>query len=277
MLGIHAEQAYRSPAVAGLFYPNAPDAIDQTLRAWFGHFEENRQRWRAAMLPHAGWIYSGRIAAQVFAEIEIPSTVVFLCPKHGPGGASWAVAPWEKWLFPGGEVDADLELSRALASQVPDLEMDARPHATEHAIEVHLPLLAYRQPRARIVAITVGSSDIESCGRFAQAMAETVRPRIDSLLFVISSDMHHFADDTENQRLDKLALRQLEQLDPDGLYSVCRQHHITMCGMSAAVIVLKTLQELGLLQRAKRVAYSTSASVSGETERVVGYAGMLFG
>ncbi len=276
MLGVYAEQSYRAPAVAGMFYPDSPETIDHTLEEWFGHLQTERRPWRAALVPHAGWVYSGRIAAQVFAAIRIPSTVVFLCPKHHPGGAALAVAPWEKWLFPGGEVAVDLELARELADQVPGLEMDARPHMVEHAIEVQLPLLAHERRDARIVAITVGPTQLDACGRLATAMAKVVQPRLDDILFVISSDMNHFADDAENRRLDQLAMQQLEQLRPDGLYTTCHRHGITMCGMLPAVIVLKTLQELDSLHHAQRVAYATSATVSGDTQRVVGYAGMLF-
>ncbi len=276
MLGVYAEQSYRAPAVAGMFYPNDPKAIRQTLDAWFQTGKSLRARWRAALVPHAGWIYSGRIAAQVLSGIAIPRTVIILAPKHHPGGSNWAIAPWERWLFPGGEVAANLELTRELANKIPGLEIDPRPHLAEHAIEVQLPLLAYQRPDVEIVAITIGQTDLASCQRFAKALAPAVAAEIDDVLFIISSDMNHFASDQQNRKLDRLALEQLEKLSADGLYTVCEQHHITMCGMLPAVIVLKTLQELQLLHRAELVAYDTSATVSGDYAKVVGYAGMRF-
>jgi len=96
------------------------------------------------------------------------------------------------------------------------------------------------------------------------------------VLLVISSDMNHFATDQENRRLDEMALAALDQLDPDHLFDVVHSNNISMCGLLPAVIVLKTLRKLDRLKSAQRVAYGTSADVSGDTSRVVGYAGMLF-
>ena len=108
------------------------------------------------------------------------------------------------------------------------------------------------------------------------ALAEVLRERLDAVLFLISSDMNHFASDAQTRQLDELALTALESLDPDRLYATCRQHRISMCGMLPAAIVLSALRTLRALHRAERVEYATSADVSGDAQRVVGYAGMLF-
>jgi len=96
-------------------------------------------------------------------------------------------------------------------------------------------------------------------------------------LLLISSDMNHFASDAATRRLDEKALACLHRLDSEALYDTCRNQHITMCGVIPAVIVLETLRRLGKLRRAERIAYATSADATGQPERVVGYAGMVFG
>jgi AmmeMemoRadiSam system protein B len=108
-------------------------------------------------------------------------------------------------------------------------------------------------------------------------LAEVLRRQAERPLLVISSDLNHYASDSENRRLDALALAALEGLDPAALYETVGQRHISMCGLLPAIVVLETLRELGTLQRCQRVAYTTSADVTGDTSRVVGYAGMLFG
>ncbi len=275
------EQASREPAVAGTFYPAQARQVERALDEWFMRPAAPRQQWRAALVPHAGWVYSGRIAAEVLRQIQFPSTVIVLCPQHGDGGAPCAVAPcavapWARWHFPGGSMAADTALSRLLASDVPGLQLDERPHRREHAIEVQLPLLARLAPAAQLVGITVGRISLAECQSIAADLAALLADRSQELLWVISSDMNHFADDAENRRLDALALDALEQLRPELLYAVCHQHRITMCGMLPAVIVLTVLQRLGQLREARRVDYDTSAAVSGDQRRVVGYAGMLF-
>jgi AmmeMemoRadiSam system protein B len=276
MSGIWMGQEHRRPAVAGMGYPGDPQSIERTIDGWLGSTTAARHNWRAALVPHAGWIYSGRIAADVLARIAFPATTVIFCPKHRAGGAVCAVAPWSRWVFPGGSVDADVELGARLAADVPGLELDDRPHWEEHAIEVQLPMIARLAPATRIVAITVGRVDLEQCRQMAAAMADVMRDRLDSTLLVISSDMNHFASDADNRRLDELALQALDKLDPDLLYATCQQHRISMCGMLPAVIVLHLLRQLDALHRAVRVDYATSAQVSGDDQRVVGYAGMLF-
>ena len=96
-------------------------------------------------------------------------------------------------------------------------------------------------------------------------------------LLLISSDMNHFATDAETRLLDDMALTALQKLDPAGVYETVTANHISMCGVLPAVIVLETLRQLGTLRQAQRVAYATSADVTGDPSRVVGYAGMLFG
>ena len=270
------DQESREPAVAGMFYPADTARMKQTLDEWFDQHDRPPRVWRGALVPHAGWVYSGRIAAKVFSRIVMPETIVILCPKHRAGGAECAVAPFAEWLIPGGSVAADVALSERLTRDIPELELDAVPHREEHAIEVQLPLLARLAPESRLVGITIGRIDFDKCQAIASGMAAVLQPQLERVLLVISSDMHHFGSDAENRILDQRALEALDELDPQRLYATCHSHHITMCGMLPAVIVLSTLRHLGALQRAERVDYATSAEVSGETQRVVGYAGMLF-
>ena len=96
-------------------------------------------------------------------------------------------------------------------------------------------------------------------------------------LLLISSDMNHFATDAETRRLDEMALQALERLDPEDVYEPVTENQISMCGVLPAVIVLETLRLLGGLTKAERVGYATTADVTGDKSRVVGYAGMLFG
>lgn len=268
--------AERPAAVAGKFYPGDPAelgrVVDQLLAG-----ERHAEFWPAAMVPHAGLAYSGRIAADVLKRLQIPRTVIVLGPNHTGRGMEWAVAPHQTWSLPGLEVPSDFMLARQLCQAIPGLEMDAVAHQQEHGIEVELPLLARLAPEARVVGITIAQGDLESCQRFARGLADVVRDREDRPLLLISSDMNHFAGDAETRRLDALALSALESGDPAEVYRTVTGNHISMCGMLPAVIVLETLKLLGGFQRAVRTGYATTADTTGDRSRVVGYAGMLLG
>ena len=273
-----SEPEVRPPAVAGGFYPGDPREVQRMVDKLFAAAAPAAaEPWPGAMVPHAGWIYSGRLAAAVFRRVAIPERAIILCPRHRPHGAAWAVAPHRRWLFPGGELASDPELAARLAAGVTGLELDAAAHREEHAIEVQLPLLARLAPQVRVVGIAVGDSPLPELLRFGVANAVVLRDMPQRPLLVVSSDMNHFADDAETRRLDRLALDAIATLDPARVYETVRRNRISMCGMAPCVIVMETLRRLGCLNRCESVGYATSAEASGATDRVVGYAGLLFG
>ena len=273
---IHATTA-RQPAVAGKFFPAEPDELRDLVDACFPPTPAEALPWPAAMVPHAGLIYSGHIAADTLRRIRIPSTVIIIGPKHTPYGVEWAVAPHESWIIPGVSIAGDPALARRLADAIPGLELDSAAHAQEHAIEVELPFLARLAPRAKVVGIAIGGGNLSRCRQFAAGLTKVLQALPEQPLLLISSDMNHFAADAENRRLDEMALGALESLDTERFYNTIKDHQISMCGYLPAVIVMETLQRLGQLNRMQRVAYATSADVSQDTSRVVGYAGMLIG
>jgi len=268
--------AERPTAAAGTFFDADPAALARTVDALLSG-ERTQEEWPAALVPHAGLRYSGRIAADVLRRLKIPKHVIVIGPKHTGLGMEWAVAPHQTWLLPGGSIASDFVLARKLCQAIPGLEMDAAAHQREHAIEVELPLLARLAPEARVVGIALGHADLPACRRFAEGLADLLRQLDPAPLLLISSDMNHFAADAENRRLDALALQALERRDPELLYRTVHEHSISMCGVLPAVIVLETLRLLGRLKKTERVGYATTADVTGDTSRVVGYAGMLFG
>jgi AmmeMemoRadiSam system protein B len=268
----------RPSAIAGTFYPGDPDELSKMVDDLLAGADVEAEDWPAVMVPHAGLIYSGRLAASTLRHVRIPEIVIVIAPKHTRAGVEWAVAPHDTWALPGGTLRSDPELARKLAEAIPGLELDSAAHQREHAIEVELPLLARLAPDTRVVGITIGAGDLARCRQFATGLANVVRDMQPRPLLVISSDMNHFANDEENRRLDAIALDALETLDPAAVFdTVVTRHNISMCGVRPAVIVMETLRQLGQLEKCERVGYATSAEVSGDKSRVVGYAGMLFG
>ena len=112
---------------------------------------------------------------------------------------------------------------------------------------------------------------------FADGLTKVIEGMEEKPLLVISSDMNHYASDAETRRLDEMALAAMETRDAEQLYQTITSKHISMCGVLPAVIVMETLKKLKKLKKMERVAYGTSGDISGDTSRVVGYAGMLLG
>jgi AmmeMemoRadiSam system protein B/AmmeMemoRadiSam system protein A len=222
----------RPPAVAGGFYPgDAREVYRMVDKLFAATAPAVPQPWPGVMAPHAGWIYSGRLAAEVFHRVAFPERAIILCPKHRPHGAQWAVAPHGRWLFPGGELASDPRLAARLAQAITGLKLDAAAHREEHAIEVQLPLIAWVAPQVRVVGISVGDGSLSDLLRFGAELAGVLREMAKRPLLVISSDMNHFADDAETRRVDRLALDAIATLDPARVYETVRRNRISMCGM----------------------------------------------
>jgi len=265
----------RPAAVAGTFYPGDIREMDTMLEAMLPK-QCKTERWAGAMVPHAGWVYSGNLAADVLSRIEFPSRAIVFCPKHNAAGVDWAVAPHRRWVLPGGYVESDHELAEQLAAAIDGLEPDGAAHRPEHAIEVQLPIIARLAPETRVVGVAMHGGEWSALERFADQLAGVLKGLPERPLLIVSTDMNHYANDEETRRLDRLALDAIRTRDPKRLLDVVRDNRITMCGVVPAVVVMETLRRLGSLEEYRLVGYTTSAERSGDKSRVVGYAGVLF-
>ena len=234
----------------------------------------------AVLVPHAGWQYSGKLAAQTFKRVQIPHWVVIFAPQHRGGGADWAVAPNKTWQLPGKNVETNLPMTEKMIQAVDYFAFDAVPHAQEHSIEVLLPILARLAPETTISAVVMSMSTWDMIRRGAAQFAKFLDSLPEKPMLVISSDMNHFANNETTRRLDHIALdaiyRAVAEQNPERALQTIYELQISMCGIVPAVFVMETLRVLGRLDRVEEVGYMTSADVSGDSSRVVGYAGLIF-
>ncbi|MHC5034519.1 MAG: AmmeMemoRadiSam system protein B [Planctomycetota bacterium] len=269
----------RKPVVAGQFYPGDRERLRSAIESFTPAGEEPEQAL-GVLCPHAGYPFSGPVAGKTFAAIRVPDAVVLLTPSHSydrPAFALWTGGGWETPL---GEFALHEDLTTAIAG-LPLATPDDRPHVPEHSGEVIVPFLQYHNPRARIAVVCVtASARLEALKEFGSSLADVLaRCGEEDAIVVASSDMSHesgaMALDVVN-RNDPLAIAQMEELDPDGLYRVCRQEGITMCGVLPTVAMMASVLGRGGRQ-GTLVARATSAdSPMGGGAYVVGYAGMIF-
>ncbi len=267
--------ATRPAAKAGQFYPATAAGIKVELdRCYAPTRLFSPDPARAVMLPHAGWRFCGDLIAVTLARVQVPEVAVILGPKHTAAGPEWSVSAAGTWEWPGGKLEVAGEWAAFLVSRCPRLIRENEAHREEHGCEVLLPFLHRRNPFVRILPIAIGRADYEELASLSEALA-TLREELgERVLFIVSSDMNHFADNEENRRLDALALDPLEAGDPRGLYETCLNHRISMCGMRPAVAVLRAL-EMERHPSVEITGYETSARITGDTSRVVGYAGAV--
>ena len=215
-------------------------------------------------------MFCGPVIAAALAGARLPRRLVILAPSHTGRGHPLGFWPEGEWETPLGNIPVDAELGCELTALGGGFAPDTDPHVHEHDIEVLLPFLLGAQPDLTILPIVVGSP--EGLSEAAHALASLVAAHADELAFILSSDMHHYASDAENRRLDALALDAFLRLDPRRLLNVVQENRIGMCGILPALMGLMACRELGAAH-AGLAAYDTSAAVSGDASRVVGYAG----
>jgi AmmeMemoRadiSam system protein B len=277
----------RHPAVAGRFYPRDAESLREEVHSYLS--QSNSTQGDSApgdsvnsapvgaigcIAPHAGYMYSGHVAGAVFARIEIPQRCIVMCPNHTGVGRPLGVMSEGEWETPLGNVPIDSELAASLKELYPGLQEDASAHRGEHAAEVELPFLLVRQPKLTFVPIALGTTRLDVLEQLGLAIAEVVAAQKDPVLIVASSDMNHYESDVVTRAKDHWAIERILTLDARGLHDVVGQQNISMCGMGPAVAMLTAAKKLGA-KSAELVKYATSSDVSGERDRVVGYAGVV--
>ena len=258
----------RKPAVAGQFYPATREAVARQIRS-FDRKVARKLPCIGGIAPHAGYMYSGSVAGELYSCIEITPTVIILAPNHRGPLVRFALSPADSWQTPLGNTEIDKELAEAIRTSFPAMTLDAAPHEREHSAEVQVPFLQYFRPDVKIVPVVIAEPDYEPLAQLGAAIANAIRGK--NVLVIASSDMTHFENAETAKRMDTMALDKVLALDPKGLHEVVRENDITMCGISPAVVMLTAAIELGA-KKAELIRYANSGDVTGDCTSVVGYA-----
>jgi AmmeMemoRadiSam system protein B len=267
----------RPAAVAGAFYPAEAGDLRRELDRCFvddrGPGEPPprkrgpERRLRAAIVPHAGYTYSGPIAAHVFfalASDRPPATVLILGVNHRGRGAPAALSARE-WETPLGPVPTDPDLLHALDR--PPLCVDETAHAPEHSIEVELPFVQYTHPHPRFVALSVSFGRFEFLEEVAEVVRGAIRGR--DVLLLASTDLSHYLPAAEAARQDRMCLDPILARNAEGLYDTVVRQEISMCGIAPTTTLLAALEGESLSARLLKYGHSGEAEPMRD---VVGYA-----
>jgi len=264
----------RRPAVAGQFYTGIPDILEKEVDSLVkGSIVEKNAI--GAMMPHAGYIYSGAVAGETVAALDIPEKIIILGPNHTGVGPPVSVFPEGEWVMPFGNIPVDGQLVERIVSGYDKAIRDESAHINEHSIEVQLPFFHYRRPGGiSFVPIALSVISTEACMRFGEALARIIDEHDEKILLIASSDMTHFKSHDVAKEKDSLAIERILELDAVGLYETVFSRKISMCGVIPTTVMLHAAKELGAAG-AKLVRYSTSGETSGDYDHVVGYAGII--
>jgi AmmeMemoRadiSam system protein B len=255
----------RQPAVAGMFYPGDKAELHQTIDTYLQEAMEKHPEAqaipKAIIVPHAGYIYSGPVAASAYARLlparEQIHRVILLGPSHRVPFRGLASSSATHFVTPLGQIPLDRQLIEKLQA-FPQVKQLDQAHAVEHSLEVHLPFLQEILNDFSLVPLVVGDTRPEEVAEVLEAVwggPET--------LIVISSDLSHYHDYATAQKMDRATSRAIEALQPEAI------HYDDACGRNPVNGLLELARRKGL--HANTVDLRNSGDTAGPRDQVVGY------
>jgi len=270
----------REPAVAGTFYPAYDQQIQKQIGDFMKDFEKaKREDALGIVVPHAGYIYSGKVAAAVYSAINCPDTYVILGPNHTGIGSSFSIILKGEWNMPSGRVNIDSILAEKIFVNSKILQEDILSHLREHSIEVQVPFMQYPGKEFQIVPITIrhyipDEKFLKICRDIGGSIAAGIRELNEKVLIVASSDFSHYVPQEVAVKNDNYAIDAILNLDEEELFKRVKELDISMCGYAPVAIMLFACKALGA-KKGEFVKYMTSADASGDYGAVVGYGGIV--
>ena len=264
----------RPPAVAGSFYEASPERLRAQVQACFAENAKvaARERFIGGVVPHAGLMYSGHVAAAFYAMAELPKRFIILCPNHTGLGHFAAINREGEWRTPLGTVAVDTPLADALMSKTRLLGDDWKAHAREHSLEVQLPFLQQLLGTFTFVPICLAAPSYAYCEEVGNAIAAVVRDQPCAIL--ASSDLNHYEDQEVTLKKDQRAIDAVLALDPQALWRVVDEEDISMCGFIPTTTMLLAAKQLGATN-ARLLKHATSGDINRDYSHVVGYAAII--
>ncbi|MES9829043.1 MAG: AmmeMemoRadiSam system protein B [Candidatus Thiodiazotropha sp.] len=256
----------RKPAVSGLFYPEDADSLQQMVTVYLDSAMRGGQSPKALIAPHAGYIYSGPIAASAYAGLSSAvnriSRVVLIGPSHRVPFSGLATSGADYFRTPLGDIPIDRQAIQTLEA-LPQVTCLEAAHAQEHSLEVQLPFLQVALREFSLVPLVVGDA---SGDQVAEVLARAWGG--EETLIVISSDLSHYHDYVTAQRMDKATSDAIVTLHPE------RLDYEDACGRIPVQGLLLEAKRLSL--HGKLVDLRNSGDTAGSKDRVVGYGAYIF-
>jgi len=268
----------REPAVSGMFYPDKPDVLSRDIKRYLENATKERFEGEitALVVPHAGYMYSGQVAAYAYKLIEGKAfdSVVVVAPSHRALFKGASLYNKGGYRTPLGVAPVDVDLSKRMMEKWKEIQYVPEAHGQEHSLEVQIPFLQTALKSFKLVPIVMEPYwSWETCQSLATAISESVKGR--HVLLVASSDLSHFHSYEKAVELDKVVLNDLEHFDPQGLNRDLKGGRSEACGGGPIISVMLAAKALGA-NKGKTLRYANSGDVTGDRSRVVGYAAAVF-
>ncbi len=274
----------RKPAVVGSFYPATKDELLQMIESCFMHPYGPRKKPPAGngkriigmICPHAGYMYSGPVAAHSYYEASSlkPDLVIMIGPNHYGIGSGVATMKEGSWETPLGFVYVNGNAAEQVVKSSGIVDFDDAAHSEDHCLEVQLPMLQFiYKHKFEILPIILWMQDRETAVDVGKAIAEVARNK--NTLLIASSDFTHYEPNEQAHEKDGELIKTILELDVSKYYTVLERLNVTACGYGAIASIMTAVKILGA-KKGEPLKYATSGDIAGNKSSVVGYGSILF-
>jgi AmmeMemoRadiSam system protein B len=276
----------RKPAVAGLFYELDPDSLRKQIEWCFQHQLGpgsipkigNKRSIKGVIAPHAGYIYSGPVAAHSYYEIAkdgFPETFIILCPNHTGLGSGISTMNQGSWETPLGYADIDTEFADLMVQNSGIIDVNPEAHLKEHSAEVQLPFLQYLKPDFQFVPVTMWMQDMETSAEIGVSIQKTASELGRDVVVIASTDFTHYQPQKVAETQDMQVIDAIKVMDENLMMERVKQLNVSMCGYGPVAATIVTTKKMGATM-CEFKKYATSGDATGDTGSVVAYASAVF-
>ena len=274
----------RTPAVAGMFYPKSQMELKSTIKDCFLHNygpgklppSLGDEEIVGVICPHAGYMYSGPIAANSYYAISShhPDLVVIIGPNHWGTGCNIATMKEAMWKTPLGDTEVDTDAAVEINKVSRLIELDFFSHTRDHSLEVQLPMLQeVYSHKFKILPIILINQSYNAAKEVGQAIAKIAKNK--KTMIIGSSDFTHYEENSFAHKQDKALIEPILAMNIDKFYMILQENQVSACGYGAIASTMIACKELGASKGTLK-RYATSGDVTGEKSSVVGYASIIF-
>jgi len=262
----------RESVIAGSWYPGDPARLTKDIKGYLKRVLVHKIEGdlTALISPHAGYLYSGQVAAHAYKLLEGKEydIVVIVAPSHRAYFKGASVYPRGGYRTPLGIVPIAEEVTEALMNKSTLIDAIPKAHAQEHSLEIQLPFLQVVLGEFRLVPIVMGDQDFPTCKEVSTAIADAIKGK--NALLIASTDLSHFHPYENAMTLDQVVLDHVNAFDPEGLSKALKKGQCEACGGGPVVAVMLAAQALGA-DKSEVLNYANSGDVTGDHSSVVGY------
>jgi len=273
----------REPVVAGQFYPERKEDLENMIRNCMNHkygpgsrTTLSDERVFGIICPHAGYVYSGPTACHSYKSIvsQNPELVIIIGPNHFGIGRDAATMVDAWWQTPLGMVQVDSESAKQISEISRFIEIDEHSHSQDHSLEVQIPMLQEILPNDfQILPIILRAQHIEIAMDVGNAVSEIAKRK--NVVIVASSDFTHYEENSFAHQQDRALIEPILEMNVGEFYQVLREKRVTACGYGAMASAIIACKNLGAT-KGELLSYATSGDVAGDAESVVGYGAIKF-